>query len=112
MPGTRLFNRQLWLWYFLLLIANELDLVFTYFGLSRGLFLEANPLVRPLLFTLWPVVVKFGGLALLAPCIAAVLRTTLWRQRLVLGMVQIATWVYGIVLLMHLLYLLTAIASV
>src|SRR2546426_3777467 len=39
---ARHLTRELWRWYILLLIANELDLAYTYVGLSRGAFLEGN----------------------------------------------------------------------
>ncbi len=112
MQAKRLFNRKLWRWYFILVIANLLDLAFTYFGLSHGIFSEANPLVRSHLFTLWPVAVKIGGLGLLALGIGAVLQSTLRRQRFVLRAVRLTTGVYAAVIVLHVLYLLTVIAAV
>ncbi len=102
-----LFNRKLWRWYVALVIANVLDLAFTYFGLSHGFFYEANPLVASYIFTVWPLVVKFGGLALLALGIAAALRTTVRRQQRVLQVIRVTTGVYGVVIVLHVIYLLT-----
>ncbi len=109
--GRRI-NQKLWRWYLVLLFANGLDLLFTYFGVSRGYFHEANPLLRPYIDTPWLFVAKMGGMGLLALVLAVMLRTTQWRVRLVVGAVQITAGLYGIVILMHLLYLLTVVGRV
>lgn len=99
-------SRELWRWYILLLIANELDLVFTYFGLSQGTFMEANPLVRPHLYTWWPLLMKLAPLAGLALGVYAVLGHGHHLQRRVLGALRLATAIYTIVLVMHVLHVL------
>ncbi len=106
MQTERRFNRELWEWYLLLLIVNGLDLMFTYFGVSHGYVHEANPLLRSYILTPWVFVVKMAGMVLLAMVIAVLLRTTPGRVRLILGAVQVAAGLYGIVLMMHVLYLL------
>lgn len=40
--------RDVWRLYLLLVLANELDLTFTYVGLATGTFVEANPLMAVL----------------------------------------------------------------
>lgn len=105
----RRFHRKVWEWYLLLLIANGLDLLFTYFGVSHGILEEANPLLRPYILTVWPFVVKIGELALLALVIVAMLRTPQSRARFVFRTLQVVTGAYGVVLLMHLLNLVTIV---
>ncbi len=95
-------SRDLWRWYVSLLIANELDLVYTYVGVARGAFSEANPWLGPLLHTWWPIGVKAGALALLAVGIAAAGRTAPSRQARVLRAVRLAAAVYAGVLVLHL----------
>lgn len=102
-------NRELWRWYILLFIANELDLVYTYFGLSRGVFQEANPLLRPHLFTLWPIMLKVVGLAGLALGIVAALQAGVKYQQRLLRVLRATTTVYVAILVMHLVYLLETI---
>ena len=101
-------SRELWRWYILLLIANELDLVFTYFGLSQGTFMEANPLVRPHLYTWWPLLMKLAPLAGLALGVYAVLTRGQHLQQRTLGALRLATAIYTIVLVMHVLQMLTS----
>jgi len=106
---TRRPDGALWRWYVVLLIANELDLVFTYLGLSRGTFLEANPLVRPYLYTWWPFIMKFAPLAGLALAIAVVARRGQHLHPRTLAAVRLAAAIYvGIVLLHVLTWLRTA----
>lgn len=107
METGRLLNRELWRWYILLVIANELDLVYTYFGLSHGRFLEANPIIRPHLYTWWPIAMKAAGLAGLALAVALVLQMSLPRQRRVLEVLRLVTAVYVVVLVMHVVNMLT-----
>ena len=102
--------RKLWRSYIVLLIANELDLVYTYFGLSRGSFLEWNPWLKPHLLTWYPLTIKAVGLAALALGIVAVLRVGTPRQRRALLVLQTATAVYAGVLVLHLINLLDSIS--
>src|SRR3989442_12935738 len=88
---ARHLTRELWRWYILLLIANELDLAYTYVGLSRGAFLEGNPWMGPLLLTWWPITVKVICLAGLALGILGILEAGLPRQRRVLRALRMAT---------------------
>lgn len=110
MTAGRALSRELWRWYILLLIANELDLAYTYFGLSRGAFLEGNPWMEPFLLTWWPIGVKAVCLAALAVGIVAVLSTGLVRQERVLRALRAATVVYAAVLVLHLYNLLTSLS--
>lgn len=107
-PDTIL-NRQLWRWYVVLFIANELDLLYTYFGLGQGFFHEANPLLRPHLYTWWPITIKAVALAGLALGIAAAVRAAFHRRRRVLTVLRAVTAIYGIVLILHLVTLIRAI---
>lgn len=100
-------NRTLWRWYILLLVANYLDLAFTYMGLSQGTFFEANPLVRPHLYTWWPVLMKAAPLAGLALGVYAVLSHAQHLQPRVLSALRFATAVYTIVLALHVLHVLS-----
>jgi len=109
MSSRALRNRELWRWYILLLIANELDLAYTYLGLNRGTLLEANPLVAPHLYTWWPLAMKLVPLAGLALGLAVAARADDRRQRRALGAVRFATAVYTAILVMHLLNLLTGL---
>ena len=106
----QLLTSKLWRLYALLVIANMLDLVFTYFGLSHGFFQEANPFAQARLYTMWPMAMKAGGLALLAVGIYGALRTTRrprQRQLLALGAVLLTVSIYGVVVVLHVVYLLT-----
>lgn len=101
-------DRTLWRWYLLLLLANGLDFAFTYVGLSRGTFTEANPLVRPFLDTWWPVLMKLTPLAGLALGVYVVLKEASHLQVRVLQALRLATAIYAIVLVMHVLHVLTS----
>jgi hypothetical protein len=109
MQAKTLLHRELWRWYILLLVANELDLVFTYLGLSRGTFLEANPLVAPHLYTLWPLAMKLTALGGLALGIFAAVRANHRRLGYVLEAVRFATAVYAVILVAHVLNMLTSV---
>lgn len=108
MSAEPLLSRRLWRSYILLFIANELDLVYTYFGLGHGFFQEANPIVRPYLYTWWPIAMKIAALAGLALAIVAVVQAGRNTQQRMLGVMQLITAVYAIVLVMHLVTLLRA----
>ncbi len=110
MTDGRVLSRELWRWYILLLIANELDLAYTYFGLSRGAFLEGNPWMEPYLLTWWPIGVKAVCLAGLAVGIIAVLSAGLVRQQRVLRALRAATAVYAAVLVLHVVNLLASLS--
>lgn len=107
--GERVLSRELWRSYILLFIANELDLAYTYFGLSRGVFLEGNPWLRPMLLTWWPIAVKVVALGGLALGILVILEAGLPRQRRVLSALRMATAVYAAVVVLHLVNLLTSL---
>lgn len=109
MSPEALLSRQLWRWYALLFIANELDLLYTYFGLGHGFFQEANPLLRPHLYTWWPIAIKALALGGLALGIAVAVRAGLHRMRRVLRVVRAATAIYAVVLILHLVVLLRAL---
>ena len=109
MQAKDLLSQELWRWYILLVIANELDLIFTYFGLSRGMFLEANPLVAPHLYTWWPVAMKIFPLAGLALGIFAAVRTGHHRLRHALGAIRLTTAIYTVIIVLHLLNFVTAV---
>jgi hypothetical protein len=97
--------RGTWRLYVLLVIANELDLVFTYVGLNTGTFVEANPLMAPLLFTAWPMAMKFFPLAGLALALSAAVEGEPPRRR-AHGAVSAAAGVYAVVLILHVLNVL------
>jgi hypothetical protein len=88
-----------WRWYAALLIANTLDLLLTYTALERGI-PEWNPLLRPLILTPWPPVMKLLTFGLLAHALwLAVQRVQ--RTRPVLSLLQSATVVYLLVVVVH-----------
>lgn len=62
-PTLRL-SRKTWRWYWVLLLANAGDLLFTYTAVERGIE-EWNPILRPVLLTIWPVALKLGAFAVL-----------------------------------------------
>ncbi len=107
---ARHLTRELWRWYILLLIANELDLAYTYVGLSRGAFLEGNPWLGPLLLTWWPIIVKVICLAGLALGILVILEAGLPRQRRVLRVLRMATTIYTAVVVLHVVYLVASLS--
>lgn len=65
MSSTLRLYRNTWRWYWVLLLANALDLLLTYTAAERGIE-EWNPLLRPVLLTMWPPAVKFAAFAILA----------------------------------------------
>ncbi len=93
--------RGIWRWYWALLVANALDLLLTYVALRRGL-QETNRVLQPILFTPWPVVLKFSALGILALGLLYV--TPAGRRPFrILRMVRVAAAFYLGVLLFHLL---------
>lgn len=99
-------NRELWRLYMLLVLANELDLALTYMGLAAGTFVEANPLMAPLLDTSWPVIMKLIPLAGLALALYAVVEAAPLRRRWAHGAISLAAAVYALVLMAHALNIL------
>ncbi len=110
MTSGRVLKRELWRWYILLFIANELDLLYTYFGLSQGAFLEGNPWVRPFLLTWWPIIVKAVSLGGLAVAVVAVLQAGFPRQERALYALRAVTVVYAAVLALHVMNLLASLS--
>lgn len=88
-----------WRWYAALLLANALDLLFTYVAVERG-FEELNPLLRPILLTPWPAGVKMAVLVVLACGLWQVVRHARHPGR-TLSLLQGATAVYLIVVAIH-----------
>jgi len=93
--------RGIWRWYWALLVANALDLLLTYVAVQRGL-QETNRVLQPILFTPWPIVLKFSALGILAVGLLYVTPTGR-RPFRVLRMVRVAGVFYLGVLLFHLL---------
>jgi hypothetical protein len=106
-----LLSKQLWRWYIVVFIANELDLVFTYFGLGQGFLQEVNPLLRPHIYTLWPITIKVLALAGLALGIAAAVNASFARKRRVLRVLHGVAAIYCIVLILHLVTILRAVGG-
>lgn len=111
MTADVMLSRQLWRWYIVVFIANELDLVFTYFGLGQGFLHEANPLLRPHIYTLWPIAIKILALAGLALGIAAAVNAGFARKRRVLRVLHGVAAIYCFVLILHLFTILRAIGG-
>ena len=98
-PRASHFGTILWRWYAVLLLANALDVLFTYTAAERG-FQELNPILKPILLTPWPVMWKLGALTLLAYGLWQLAES---RQRSlpVLGLLQSATTIYLVVIVLH-----------
>jgi hypothetical protein len=101
LPATA---RALWRWYAVLLLANALDLLFTYTAAERGID-ELNPLLRPLLLTPWPTIIKAGVLLLLAVGLWTGTRRAGARPP-VLSILRGAAFVYVVLIVFHLVGLL------
>jgi len=101
LPATA---KALWRWYAVLLLANALDLLFTYVAAERGVE-ELNPMLRPLLLTPWPTIVKAVVLILLAVSLYALARRDGSRLP-VLSILRGAAFVYVALIAFHLLGLL------
>jgi hypothetical protein len=93
-------RRGIWRWYWALLVANALDLLFTYAAVARG-FQETNRVLQPILHTPWPFILKFSALTLLAIGLLYVTPTG-GRPFRVLRMVRVAAVFYLTILLFHL----------
>jgi hypothetical protein len=88
-----------------LLLAKALDLLFTYVAAERGIE-ELNPVLRPLLLTPWPTIVKSVVLVLLAVSLCVIARRD--RSRLpVLSILRGAAFVYVALVAFHVVGLLT-----
>ncbi len=98
-PTLRL-SRKAWRWYWVLLLANALDLLFTYTAVERGIE-EWNPLLRPFLLTPWPALLKFAAFGILAYG----LWQLAWRPRSarrIGALVQSTAMMYLAVIVIHL----------
>lgn len=102
LPATA---RPLWRWYAVLLLANALDLLFTYTAVERGID-ELNPLLRPLLLTPWPTILKAVVLVLLAIGLWALARRDGSRLPVLL-ILRGAAFVYVVLIAFHVVGLLT-----
>jgi len=98
--SPQLARRGVWRWYWALLVANALDLALTYVAVGRGL-QETNRVLEPILFTPWPVVLKFSALGLLAAGLLFV-RPVGRRPFRLLMMVRVTAVFYLAILLFHL----------
>jgi hypothetical protein len=101
MSSTIRLTRVFWRWYAALLLANALDLLFTYIAAERGID-ELNPVMRPLLLTPWPAVVKLAAFSLLGFGLWQVVRNGR-RPELILVLLQGVTILYLLVIGVHLL---------
>lgn len=92
--------RGIWRWYGVLLVANALDLLFTYVAVQRGVG-EMNWILQPILLTPWPTVLKFSALGLLGVGLLYVMPVGRRPFRM-LQMVRATAYFYLGVLLFHL----------
>src|SRR3972149_2912486 len=88
-------------WYCVLVIANALDLLFTYAAAERGID-EANVTLRPVLLTPWPPLVKLAALTLLAASLTSIIRAR-GVPSPALRMVRLTAWIYLGGVIFHLL---------
>jgi hypothetical protein len=93
-------TRIFWRWYAALLLANAVDLLFTYAAVERGI-AEWNPILRPFVLTPWPPLVKLAAFALLGYGLWQVVRHGR-RPGTILVLLQSATLVYLVVIGLHL----------
>lgn len=100
MTSTLNLTRIFWRWYAALLLANALDLLFTYAAVERGIG-EWNPVMRPFVLTPWPPIVKLAAFALLGYGLWQVVRYGR-RPGTILVLLQSATVVYLVVIGLHL----------
>lgn len=107
MSSTLELTRIFWRWYAALLLANALDLLFTYAAVERGV-AEWNPIVRPFLLTPWPPLVKLAAFAFLGYGLWQVVRRGR-RPGTVLLLLQGATLIYLGVIGLHLAGLVFAV---
>lgn len=94
-------ERRLWRTYIFLVVANQLDVIYTYRGLALGLFQEGNPLLQAQVYTWWPIALKILALAALGVGIAAAVRAGWGQQRRLLFALQAVTAVYAAILILH-----------
>lgn len=99
-------SRRIWRTYIVLLIGNQLDAVYTYYGLALGFFDEGNPLLQAHVYTWWPIAWKVTALAALALGIAIAVRTGWQHQRRLLSALRAVTAVYALVLVLHMVALI------
>lgn len=92
--------RGIWRWYGVLLVANALDLLFTYVAVQRGVG-EMNWILQPILLTPWPTLLKFSALGLLGAGLLYIIPAGR-RPFRILQMVRVTALLYVGVLLFHL----------
>lgn len=92
-------TRIFWRWYAALLLANAMDLLFTYAAVERGI-TEWNPVLRPFVLTPWPPVVKLAAFAMLGYGLWQTVRQGR-RPGTILLLLQAATLVYLVVIGLH-----------
>ncbi|MGH2395665.1 MAG: DUF5658 family protein [bacterium] len=102
-PTLRL-SRTTWRWYWVLLLTNALDLLFTYTAVERGIE-EWNPLLRPVLLTIWPVALKLAAFAVLGYGLWLLAQRPGTARRIGL-LVQGTAMMYLLVIAVHLIGLL------
>lgn len=98
-PTLRL-KETIWRWYCVLLIANALDLLFTYVAMGRGI-PELNPLLQPIVLTPWPPVLKLATFCFLAYGLWQIVRRP-GSARRILALLQSTAVIYLIVIAIHL----------
>lgn len=91
--------RGIWRWYWTLFVANALDLLLTYVAVQRGMS-ETNWVLQPILFTPWPLILKFAALVALAGGLLALIPSGR-RPFRILQMVRVTAVFYLGVLLFH-----------
>ena len=107
MSSSLKLTRTFWRWYAALLLANALDLLFTYTAAERGIG-EWNPIIRPFLLTPYPAVVKLVALCLLGFGLWQIVRQPR-RLKPILALLQGATLMYLLVIGLHVVGLLLTI---
>lgn len=107
-PALRL-SRATWRWYWVLLLANALDLLLTYTAVERGIE-EWNPLLRPVLFTMWPATLKLAAFTVLAYGIWCLTQRPNGARRIIV-LIQSTAMMYLAVIALHLvgLYLVNVV---
>jgi len=105
------YRARIWRTYIVLLVANQLDVVYTYYGLARGYLEEGNPLLRDYMYTWWPVTLKIIALAILGLAIAMALQAR-WRHHgHLLFALQAVAAVYAAVVALHAFLAIRAASS-
>jgi hypothetical protein len=107
-PTLRL-SRTTWRWYWVLLLTNAMDLLFTYTAVERGIE-EWNPLLRPFVLTAWPVALKCTAFLILGYGLWQLMQRPRSARRISV-MIQSTAMMYLAVIAIHLvgLFLLRAV---